>query len=275
MDFSESSVFSAALLCVGAASIAYVAHLRRGGRWLGRLGTGASLVGLVLLTLALALRAIEANHWPLATRYEFTLAFAWGVVLAYLILERLLRTRMGGAFVLPIALALGVYALTRPEVARAPQPLLPALQSIWFQLHTITAALAYGAFAAAGGLGLMYLVRERSSNPFARLPSPEQIDGFTWYAVALGFPCLSLTILFGAIWAQVAWGSYWSWDIKETWALITWLLYLAFLHARALRGWRGRPIAALAIVGFLTVLFTFLGVGWLARRVGLESLHVY
>jgi cytochrome c-type biogenesis protein CcsB len=275
MGVSESSVFSAALLGVGIACIAYMAHLLRGGQWLGRLGTGASLVGLVLLTLGLALRAVEAKHWPLATRYEFTLAFAWGVVLAYLVLERLLRTRAGGAFVLPIALALGVYALTRPQAARAPQPLLPALRSIWFQLHTITAALAYGAFAAAGGLGLMYIIRERVTSLFARLPTPEQIDGFTWRAVALGFPCLSLTILFGAIWAQVAWGSYWSWDPKETWALITWLVYLAFLHARALRGWRGRPIAALAIVGFLAVLFTFLGIGWLARRVGLESLHVY
>ncbi|MFQ6059352.1 MAG: c-type cytochrome biogenesis protein CcsB [Anaerolineae bacterium] len=275
MGVSESSVLTAALFCVGVAFVAYAAHLARGGRWPGRLGTGASLVGLLALTLGLALRAIEAGHWPLASSYEFALAFVGGIVLVYLVLERALGTRAGGAFILPIALALGIYALTRPESAKAPQPLVPALQSIWFQLHVITAVVAYGAFAAAGGLGVMYLARERASNPVAQLPSLERIDQFTWRAVALGFPWMSLAILLGAIWAQFAWGSYWSWDIKETWALITWLVYLLFLHARALRGWRGRRIAVLSIVGFLAVLFTFLGVGTLARWAGLESLHVY
>ena len=125
----------------------------------------------------------------------------------------------------------------------------------------------------------MYLAREFTSRRRGAedigLPSLSLSDRFTYWAVAFGYPFMSLAILTGAIWAQVGWGRYWGWDIKEIWALITWLIYTLFLHLRAIRGWRGRPVAVLSIVGFAVVLFTFLGVGWLARRVGLESLHVY
>jgi len=189
-------------------------------------------------------------------------------------------TREGGAFVLPIAFLLCTYArFVVPDSAQAPQPLLPALRSLWLQLHVGTAAIAYGAFAVACGGGVMYLAGELTSRqrgtgdagPFS-LPLS---DRFTYWAVAFGYPFMSLSIITGAIWAQVAWGRYWGWDIKETWALITWLIYTLFLHLRAIKGWRGRPVAVLSVIGFVVVLFTFLGVGWLARRVGLESLDVY
>ena len=276
MNLNEMTFFNITYLCLVVSAIAYVVHLLRPSRGPGWVATGASVVGLVVLTLGLAVRAVQAGHWPLARIYEFSLVFLWGVVSVYLLLERMTGTRAGGAFILPIAFLIGTYAwVLTPDSAQAPQPLLPALRSIWLQLHTITAAVGYGGFTASCGAGLMYLVKETGFGLADRLPSPREIDAYNYRAVALGYPWMSLAIITGAIWAQVAWGSYWSWDIKETWALMVWLVYTLFFHTRVTKGWRGRPTAILSIVGFLVVLFTFLGVGWLARRVGLESLHVY
>ena len=284
MNLNEMTFFNITYLCLVVSAIAYVVHLLRPSRGIGWVATGASVVGLVVLTLGLAVRAVQAGHWPLASIYEFSLVFLWGVVFVHLLLERMtalrqaqdVDTRAGGAFILPIAFLIGTYAwVLTPDSAQAPQPLLPALQSIWLQLHTITAAVGYGGFTASCGAGLMVLIKETGFGLADRLPSPREIDAYNYRAVALGYPWMSLAIITGAIWAQVAWGSYWSWDIKETWALMVWLVYTLFFHTRVTKGWRGRPTAIISIVGFLMVLFTFLGVGWLARRVGLESLHVY
>lgn len=276
MNLNESSFFNIAYLCFLASAIAYVVNILRPGRGIGWVATGASAVGLVMLTLGLTLRTVQAGHWPLVNNYEFALVFLWSIVAAYLLLERVMDTRAGGAFILPIAFLIGTYAwVLTPASAKAAQPLLPALRSIWLQLHTITAAVGYGGFAASCGAGLMYLVKEMSVGFADRLPSPQEIDAYNYRAVAFGYPWMSLAIITGAIWAQVAWGNYWSWDVKETWALMVWLIYTLFFHTRVVKGWRGRPTAVISIVGFLVVLFTFLGVGWLARQVGLESLHVY
>jgi len=276
MNLNESTFFSIAYLCFIVSAIAYVVHLLRPNRVAGWVATGVSVTGVVILTIGLGVRTVQAGHWPLANTYEFSLVFLWGIVSAYLLLERLMDTRAGGAFILPIAFLIGTYAwILTPSSARAPQPLLPALRSIWLQLHTITAAVGYGGFAAAGSAGLMYLLKEMPTGLAKRLPSLHELDTYNYRAVAFGYPWMSLAIITGAIWAQVAWGNYWSWDVKETWALMVWLTYTLFFHTRVTRGWRGRPTAIISVVGFLMVLFTFLGVGWLARRVGLESLHVY
>ena len=284
MTLNEMTFFNIAYLCFLVSAIAYVVHLLRPSRAVGWVATGVSAVGLVMLTLGLAVRTVQAGHWPLANTYEFSLVFLWGIISVYLLLERVtalrqtqdMDTRAGGAFILPIAFLIGTYAwVLTPASAQAPQPLLPALRSIWFQLHTITAAVGYGGFTAACGAGLMYLIKETDSGLADRLPSPREIDAYNYRAVAFGYPWMSLAIITGAIWAQLAWGNYWSWDIKETWALMVWLVYTLFFHARVTKGWRGRPTAIISIVGFLMVLFTFLGVSWLARWAGLESLHVY
>ena len=276
MSLNETTFFNIAYLCFVVSAIAYIVHLLRPGRGIGWVATGASAVGLVTLTLGLAVRTVQVGHWPLANTYEFTLVFLWGVVLVYLLLERMTDTRAGGAFILLIACLIGTYAwVLTPDSAQTPQPLLPALRSIWLQLHTVTAAVGYGGFTASCGAGLMYLVKEMDFGFADRLPTLQEIDAYNYRAVAFGYPWMSLAIITGAIWAQVAWGNYWSWDIKETWALMVWLVYTLFFHTRVTKGWRGRPTAIISIVGFLLVLFTFLGVGWLARRVGLESLHVY
>jgi cytochrome c-type biogenesis protein CcsB len=237
----------------------------------------------------------------MASAYEFTLCFAAAVTLAWLGMQIWTGKQDGGAFVLPIALALLLYGLSMPPAARQVRPLVPALNSIWFQVHVTISALAYGAFAVTAGGGVMYLLRSRlvrdsaiaegelavSGQPasqlwHARPNNPGSQDSWErkaellmWRGVAVGFPLMTAAMLTGAIWAQLSWGRYWGWDLKEIWALLIWLVYLVYLHARAVRGWHGRPLALLTLLGFAVVLFTFLGTGWLARKVGLESLHVF
>jgi cytochrome c-type biogenesis protein CcsB len=276
MNLNEVMFFHLAYLCFLVSAIAYVVHLLRPGREIGWVATGGSTVGLVMLILGVAVRSVRARHWPGVNTYEFALVFLWGIISIYLLLERVTGTRAGGAFILPIACLIGTYAwVLTPASARAPQPLLPALQSIWLLLHTITAAVGYGGFTTACGAGIMVLIKEMDFGLADRLPSLWELDAYNYRAVALSYPWMSLAIITGAIWAQIAWGNYWNWDIKETWALMVWLVYTLFFHTRVTRGWRGRPTAIISIVGFLVVLFTFLGVGWLAQQVGLESLHVY
>jgi cytochrome c-type biogenesis protein CcsB len=276
MEFSESIAIFAAYLIFGAAVLAYITHLVQGREWVGRGATMLSVLGLLVLALGIALRTVRSGHWPFANLYEFSLLFVGGIVLVHLMLEFATHSRAWGAFILPIAFAIATYGcMLAPAADKVVRPLVPALQSIWFPLHVAAAMVAYGAFAASCAAGLMYLVWERQPRFIARFPSPQRIDQFNFRAVAIGLPWMTLVLLTGAIWAQLAWSRYWSWDIKETWALIIWLVYLFFLHARVLRGWRGRPIAILSVLAFSVVLFTLYGVGQLARWVGLESLHVF
>jgi cytochrome c-type biogenesis protein CcsB len=267
------------LLGATAAYIVYVASERR---WLGVAGTLFALIALVTLTVGLVTRGTRADHWPLTNRFEFALCCVWAILAFYLLLERSMGTRAGGAFILPLALLLTLWASGRPEADQAIRPLVPALRSSWFPLHVGCSAIAYGAFVVAGGLGAMFLVgewlRQRGLvgvDEATRLPPPERTEYFVWRAVGLGFPWLTLGMLTGAVWAQVAWGRYWDWDPKESWTLITWLTYLILLHGRALRGWRGRRVAWLSVIGVGAVLFTFLGVSWLVRTLRLESVHIF
>lgn len=270
------------LLVLLGATAAYVIHFAGERRWSGLAGTLLTLIALVTLSVGLVTRGMRADHWPLTNRFEFALGWVWASLAFYLILERALGRRSGGAFVLPLALLLTSWAAGRPEADQIIRPLPPALQSGWFPLHVGCSAIAYGAFVVAGGLGTMYLVgewlRQRgfiNGSESNRFPPPERVEYFIWRAVGLGFPWLTLGMLAGAIWAQVAWGRYWDWDPKESWTLITWLTYLILLHGRALRGWRGRYVAWLAIVGVGVVVFTFVGVGWLVRTLRLESVHIF
>jgi len=250
-------------LCL--ALIAYAVHLARGRRWTGQAATGLTLAAWGALTVELVTRGLAAGHWPLTNRYEFALCLVWAIVAVYLLLETSWRERRGGAFVLAAALLMATWAVTRPAAERTIGPLLPALRAVWLQVHVLTAMVGYGAFGVAAGLGLMRL--------FKRDTLPEAVEGAMVRAVGLGFPWLTLSILTGAIWAQKAWGRYWGWDPKETWALVTWLWVLLILHVRPLRRWRGRRLAALVVAGFGIVLFSFAGVPWLVRAVRLESLH--
>jgi ABC-type transport system involved in cytochrome c biogenesis permease subunit len=258
---SDPVVSLIALACLLLAALAYAR-----GWWTG---PWLAAAGAALLTGALVARGLRAGHWPLTGEYEFALAFALATSLAALTpgtKEPDARHPLQ-ATTLVLAAALLAYArLLLPETKRAIQPLLPALDSIWLPLHVGTAALAYGFLALAGAAGLIWLLQGSGRTELRR-----RMDR----AIAAGYPLLTLSLIFGMIWAQVAWGRYWGWDLKEVWTLVTWLVYTLYWHLHRRRRWQGARLAWLALAGLGAVLFTFLGVGWQARMVGLQSLHLF
>jgi cytochrome c-type biogenesis protein CcsB len=268
------------LLALLGAALAYGMQLADRRRWWGALGTWLALAAWAALTLGLAVRGARVDHWPLTNRFEFALCWVWAILAFHLLLEQALQTRSAGAFALPLALLIALWASARPQDEQLIRPLAPALQSTWFPLHVACTALAYGAFTVAGGFGAAYLLGDwlRQRDLIPPIPNLQYLIPNTypiWRAVGLGFPWLTLGMLSGAIWAQNAWGCYWDWDPKESWTLIMWLTYLLLLHVRSLRGWRGRRVAWLAVIGVGVVGFTFWGVGWLVRTMRLESVHIF
>jgi cytochrome c-type biogenesis protein CcsB len=261
-----------------AAFILYLLMLVMGRERLGQLATFVSLAGLLAQSFAIILRWVEsykmgAGHAPLSNLYESLIFFAWTVMLLYLILEWRTRNRTLGAFVTPLAFLAMAYASYSPNISSRIQPLIPALKSNWLIAHVLTCFFGYAAFGLSFGLSIMYLLKrlereETDKGLIKRLPGTGILDDLNYQMVVIGFLMLSLGIITGSVWAHSAWGSYWSWDPKETWSLITWLLYAALLHSRMMRGWRGKKIAILSIVGFSCVLFTYFGVNYLA---GLHS----
>jgi cytochrome c-type biogenesis protein CcsB len=174
---------------------------------------------------------------------------------------------------MPLAFLAMAYASLSPNISDRIQPLLPALKSNWLIAHVITCFIGYAAFAVAFGLSIMFLIRQRKpvskGSLRDRFPKPNVIDDLTHQMIMFGFLFLSVGIISGAVWANSAWGRYWGWDPKETWSLITWFIYATLLHAKLMRGWHGRRIAYLSVIGFAAVLFTYFGVNLL------PGLHSY
>jgi cytochrome c-type biogenesis protein CcsB len=245
---------------------------------LGRMATFVSVAGFAANTVAIIIRWVESyklgiGHAPFSNLYESLIFFAWTTILLYLIVERRTKNKTSGAFVTPLAFLAMAYASFSPNVSSGIQPLIPALKSNWLISHVITCFFGYAAFGLSFGLSFMYLLkrldREGGSNIFLRLiPRADILDELNYQMVVIGFLMLTLGIITGSVWAHSAWGSYWSWDPKETWSLITWLIYAAVLHSRLVRGWKGKRIAILCFVGFFCVLLTYFGVNYLA---GLHS----
>ncbi len=203
---------------------------------------------------------------PLSNFYESLVFFSW--CLAALTLIFLSRYAEGFLGVVGGLLAALVLAYASLGVDSSIRPLMPALKSNWLLVHVITAFLGYAAFGLAFGAAVLYLIQGTKKQ--AQGPSRALLDRLIYRAAVIGFIFLTIGILTGAVWAETAWGRYWSWDPKETASLITWFIYAALLHARLVQGWQGRPIAWLAVVGFGAVLFTYIGVGFL-----LPGLHSY
>lgn len=264
-----------------AAFVFYLIRIMRGTERWGRLATLTATVGLAAQTVALILRWVESyqmgiGHAPLSNFYESLIFFSWTIILLYLVFEWRIKNKSLGTFVVPVAFVAMAFASLSPNMNNRIQPLIPALQSNWLTSHVMTCFMGYAAFAIAFGLGCMYLVkrldrdRDNPSRSFLRfLPEEDTLDELMYQSAALGFVFLSLGIITGSVWAHYAWGSYWSWDPKETWSLITWLVYAAMLHARLVRGWKGKRMALMSIIGFACVLFTYLGVNYL------PGLHSY
>jgi len=237
----------------------------------GLIASSAAYLGFVVQTVAIILRWKESydqgvGHAPLSNLYESVVFFAWTIILIYGLIELKYKYRVIGAFVVPFAL-LGM-AWAQLSLGSGIEPLVPALQSNWLLYHVITCFLGYAAFAVACGISIMYLIKEKQEGPtgggpagglMALFPSVKILDDLNYKAIMIGFPLLTIGIITGAAWANYAWGTYWSWDPKETWSLIVWFIYAAFLHARITRGWVGKRAAILSIVGFAATIFCYLG----------------
>jgi cytochrome c-type biogenesis protein CcsB len=213
---------------------------------------------------------------PLTNLYESLIFFAWAIILIYLIIEWRMKNKTIGIFVVPVAFLAMAYASIAPAVNNRIAPLIPALQSNWLTIHVVTCFMGYAAFTVAFGCGLIYLLKnmengdaEKTADFLGKFPALATLDTLIHQNIAFGFVFLTIGIMTGSIWAHYAWGSYWSWDPKETWSLITWLIYAIMLHSRQARDWRGQRMAILALVGFACVLFTYLGVNYL------PGLHSY
>lgn len=213
-------------------------------------------LALGFLTAALVCRAIATGHGPFANMYEFSIAFAWGALVVHVYFMRRFRQWATATIVLLVALGMLLYATTVPSDA---EPLVPALQNnLLLTVHVAVAVVAYGAFAVGFAAAVLYLVQSGSLKRWF-LPRPQVLDELSYKATLVGFPFLTLTIVLGAVWADIAWGRYWSWDPKETASLVTWIVCGAYLHARSARGWRGRRAALLLMLVFAATLFTYFG----------------
>jgi cytochrome c-type biogenesis protein CcsB len=210
---------------------------------------------------------------PVTNMYEYLNFFSATIVLFYLILEHRTKKRTFGAFIMPVVFLLMAFS-SSPTTEKTIAPLIPALQSQWLVWHVIFSIIGEAAFAVAFGASVMYLVRSSAKKggwAEKNLPELNTLDIVSYRAIAIGFPVFTIgALIFGAIWAKYAWGDYWTWDPKETWALITWIVYAIYLHARILRGWKGKIAAWISILGFLVTLFTLFGVNYL-----ISGLHSY
>jgi cytochrome c-type biogenesis protein CcsB len=274
----SSAILSYITFVYFAAFFLYLLMMVMGKEYFGRVATFVTLGGLIIQTLAMILRWIESyrlgiGHAPLSNLYESLIFFAWTIVVLYMIIELKTKTRTLGAFVTPLAFLALAYASFSPNIQSHIQPLVPALKSNWLIAHVITCFFGYAAFGLSLALSIMYLIKLleslRTKNIFLKLiPRLNLLDEVNYQMVVIGFLMLTLGIITGAVWAHSAWGSYWTWDPKETWSLITWLIYASVIHSRLVRGWKGKKISILCIIGFSCVMFTYFGVNYLA---GLHS----
>ncbi|MDC5695708.1 c-type cytochrome biogenesis protein CcsB [Intrasporangium calvum] len=222
---------------------------------LARFATRLTWLAIAFLTVCLGLRMAVTGNGPFVSQYEFATSMAWGILVSYAYFEWKYRARTLALFVMPLTVIALAYAGTQPTQV---DPLVPALQnSLLLTLHIIVAIFAYGAFAvsfAAAALDLWTPQKWRHL-----IPKPEVLDRLGYRAVVIGFPLDTMVLVLGAIWAEIAWGTYWSWDPKETASLVTWLIYGGYLHARVARGWTGKRASWLLVLGFASVVLTFVG----------------
>ncbi len=265
--------FDLALTCYLAAVIVGVIDLFKQGRSAGKMMVGITVLGFLVHSASIVFRYALEGHLPMASPHEAASFFAWCVVLIFLVMEYRYKLGLLGSFIMPLVFALMLAASMLP---RAMGPLPPVLTSYWLGVHTFLAFLANASFVLAAGVSVMYLIQDhylkskRLGELFARLPSIQTLDYLNYRLITVGFPLFTLAIITGAIWANSAWGSYWNWDPREVWALITWLIFATVLHARLLAGWRGKRAAVLTIVGLATIFIAFFGVQLLKR-----GLHVF
>lgn len=265
--FADNTLFFASFSFYFLATVFYVAYLIWSSR--GLLVTGRLVAGLGLITngLALVARTISAGHLPFASMYEFGMMLVFLITFFWMIFEWKQQLPALGAFMLAIAFLLSGAFLSFYQEAK---PLIPALKSNWLLAHVITAVIAYGGFALSFGMALLYFWYRKFGEGSAKEQILQKIASLVDKTIMFAMPFLTLLIVTGAVWAEYAWGSYWRWDPKETWSAITWIIYSIYLHGRIMKNWTVNRTMGLAVIGFLAVLFTFIGVNVL-----LPGLHSY
>nr|UYC31314.1 heme attachment to plastid cytochromec [Odontella aurita var. minima] len=270
---------------------------------LTQIGKISAIIANVLLFFILGSRWIVAGYFPLSNLYESLLFLTWTLLTIYLYVEFKTKSKLMGAILIPVALLINGFAnLTLSPEMQKSSPLVPALQSNWLMLHVSMMMLSYGTLIMGSLLCILFLViskyqdvnlsvLDESSLPLynimldyyeAKLFSPsdevselgklkllQSLDNWSYRIIGLGFPFLTIGIIAGGVWANEAWGSYWSWDPKETWALITWIVFATYLHARITKGWEGKKTAILGGLGFFVIWICYLGVNFLGK--GLHS----
>ncbi len=213
------------------------------------------------------------GHIPLSNMYESLVFFSFTIGVIYLFVEIRYKNPVVGVFATPMAFLAIAYASLSPNISDKIRPLLPALKSNWLTAHVFVSFLGYAALAIAFGISLMYLLKslsqKESKGLLSYLPDLKTLTEMTYRMILFGFIFLTACIITGAVWANSAWGSYWTWDPKETWSLITWLIYGIWLHLRISGWWSDKRLAWVSVLGFLAVLFTYFGVNYL------PGLHSY
>ncbi|MDD3996823.1 MAG: c-type cytochrome biogenesis protein CcsB [Sphaerochaetaceae bacterium] len=267
LAYAENLTFTIAFFLYVGTGLLFLLYLTKLSVKVEKPAVAASIGGLTFHTAAMVLRTIGAGRLPLSNQYEFAMSFAWGIVVCFLVIYAIYRFAAIGAFVFPLTMLVMGYAAMQ---SKAIKPLMPALQSYWLTFHVGTAILSYGAFALACAIAVIFLIDAKRNEGKRILKDPQISDILTYRVIAFGQLMLTIVIISGAIWAQKAWSRYWAWDPKETWSLITWIIYAVYLHLRLRRNWRGKAAAWFAIIGFVSVIFTFVGVNIL-----LPSLHSY
>ena len=256
--------FGSLLLYFGAAVLQFIGTLFKKDK-VAKIAWLVFLASLAAQTAYLLVRGVTARRLPLSNQFEFATAFAWGIALMLLIVRLRLKADWLSVAVMPMVFLVLSYAALQP---REVTELMPALRSAWFGFHIGAAVFSYSAFIIAGCVGLRYLIVSRKGS--ADELKLHQMDYLSYRMIALGFLLLTVTILSGALWAEQAWSAFWTWDPKEVWALITWIIYAVYLHLR-LRGKRkGTAMAWYAMIAVPVVLFTFAGVNTI-----MPGLHSY
>jgi cytochrome c-type biogenesis protein CcsB len=258
-----------------------------------KIGRNSILISNFIFLITLLFRWIGEKYFPLSNLYESLIFLSWGISNIHLVVESQTKSRLIGSISSPILFFLaGFSSLTLPTDMQKALPLVPSLQSNWLMMHVSMMMVSYSTLIIGSLFSILYLafsvfsndlskvnvlnIKSNSENPsliqtinLSKLSLLETIDAWSYRIIGLGFPFLTLGIISGAVWANEAWGSYWSWDPKETWALITWLIFAIYLHSRLIKGWQGKNAAILGSVGFFVIWICYLGVNFLGK--GLHS----
>lgn len=261
-----------------------------------QIGKTFVLISNVIFAFTLSVRWISEGYFPLSNLYESLIFLSWGISTIHLIIEYQTKSRLIGAISTPIIFFLsGFSSLTLPTDMQKALPLVPSLQSNWLMMHVTMMMISYATLIVGSLLSLLYLAfltfqsKKKESiisqtnesvssisqetmtlnTNYSKLSLLQTVDLWSYRIIGLGFPFLTIGIISGAVWANEAWGSYWSWDPKETWALITWLVFAIYLHSRLIKGWQGKQAAILGSCGFFVIWICYLGVNFLGK--GLHS----